>query len=71
MGAPWGDLSFAVALSRLLLQNTGVSMCGIVALFSKGVTPTPDLGPFKLRMAQWNEYMRHLTEREREHTLDA
>jgi glutamine synthetase len=25
----------------------------------------------KLRMAQWNDYMRHLTEWEREHTLDA
>jgi hypothetical protein len=25
----------------------------------------------KLRMAQWSDYMRHLTEREREHTLDA
>ncbi len=24
----------------------------------------------KLRMAQWNDYMRHLTEWEREHTLD-
>jgi glutamine synthetase len=26
---------------------------------------------FKLRMAQWNDYMGHLTEWEREHTLDA
>jgi len=25
----------------------------------------------KLRMAQWNDYMRHLTDWEREHTLDA
>jgi glutamate---methylamine ligase len=25
----------------------------------------------KLRMAQWSDYMRHLTEWEREHTLDA
>jgi glutamine synthetase len=25
----------------------------------------------KLRMAQWNDYMRHLTEWERDHTLDA
>ena len=25
----------------------------------------------KLRMVQWNDYMRHLTEWEREHTLDA
>jgi glutamine synthetase len=25
----------------------------------------------KLRMAQWNDYMQHLTEWEREHTLDA
>ena len=25
----------------------------------------------KLRMAQWNDYMRHLTDWEREYTLDA
>jgi len=25
----------------------------------------------KLRMAQWQDYMRHLTDWEREHTLDA